>query len=180
LQALDPPDRALWGAAFYAGLRRGEIAALRWEDIDFEHGVIRVARSYDTVSHVIVSTKSDAGCRTIPLIQELRRLFGEHRLATGRREGLVFGVTETTPFTPTAVRARALRRWKAASVDSIKLHECRHTYASLLIASGVNRKELATYLGHAQVSTSEDIYGHLFPGHERHTADRLDTYLAQP
>lgn len=177
LAALRPADRALWATGFYAGLRRGEIAALRWEDIDFDSGLIRVNRSYDAVNRVFGDTKSEAGERRVPLIQDLRVLLVEHQLLTGRRSGLIFGVTESSAFTPTAVRSRALRDWKSAGLAPIKLHECRHTYASLLIASGVNRKELATYLGHAQVATSEDIYGHLFPGHEAQTAARLDAFL---
>src|SRR4051812_28096718 len=126
LAALRVEDRALWGCAFYAGLRRGEIAALRWEDIDLTAGLIKVRRAYDHNSRLFLGTKSEAGERCVPLINELRALLLEHQLGSGRREGLVFGVTARTPFTPTAVRNRALRVWNEAALNPIKLHECRH------------------------------------------------------
>jgi integrase len=179
LDVLNASDRGLWAVAFYAGLRRGEIAGLCWADIDFGRGLIHVRRSYDPSSRTFTDTKSEAGMRSVPLIGELSILLLQHQIVTDRREGLVFGNTARTPFTPSAVRTRANRAWSNAELDPIKLHGCRHTYASLLIASGVNRKELATYMGHAQVATSEDLYGHLFPGHESTNALRLEAYLRQ-
>jgi hypothetical protein len=59
-----------------------------------------------------------------------------HRLVTGRHSGLAFGTTPSTPFTPSAVRRRALTAWSRAELEPIGLHECRHTYASILIAPG--------------------------------------------
>ena len=56
-------------------------------------------------------------------------------------------------------------------------HECRHTYASLSIAAGVNAKALSTYMGHANIKITLDLYGHLFPGNEGEAAALLDTYL---
>ena len=58
------------------------------------------------------------------------------------------------------------------------LHECRHVYASLSIAAGVNAKALSTYLGHASITITYDRYGHLMPGSEAEAAALLDTYLA--
>ena len=59
----------------------------------------------------------------------------------------------------------------------IGLHECRHTYASLMIAAGVNAKALASYMGHASVTITLDRYGHLMPGNEEQAAALLDAYL---
>jgi integrase len=177
LAALRATDRALWGSAFYAGLRRGEIAGLRWADVDLDGGLIHVQQAYDVINREFTSTKSTAGNRRLPLIQEMRTLLIEHRLATGRSTGLVFGVTDSQAFSPTPVRNRAVRAWKRLGQKPITLHECRHTYASLLIAAGVNLKELSTYMGHAEVATTLDLYGHLFPGHEQQTAARLDAFL---
>jgi integrase len=177
LAALRPSDRALWGSAFYAGLRRGEIAALRWDAIDFEADLIHVLVAYDAHNRSMTDTKTSSGQRRLPLIPEMRTLLLEHRASTGGGTGLVFGTSATHAFTPTAVRNRALRAWKEAGLRPIKLHECRHTYASLLIAADTPRKALATYMGHAQVATTEDIYGHLFPGHEADTARRVQRYL---
>jgi integrase len=64
-------------------------------------------------------------------------------------------------------------------LDPIGLHECRHTFASLMIAAGVNAKALATYMGHSSVTITLDRYGHLMPGNEDEAAGLLDEYLAR-
>jgi integrase len=56
--------------------------------------------------------------------------------------------------------------------------ECRHTFASLMIAAGVNAKALATYMGHSSITITLDRHGHLMPGNESESAERLDNYLA--
>jgi integrase len=63
-------------------------------------------------------------------------------------------------------------------LEPISLHECRHTYASLMIAAGVNAKALSTFMGHANIGITLDLYGHLMPGSESEAAVMLDTYLA--
>ena len=87
--------------------------------------------------------KSRSGRRSVPIIAALRDLLVEHKLLTRRESGLVFGSSATQPFTPTAGRKRALTAWHRAGLEPIGLHECRHTFASLLIAAGVNAKALS-------------------------------------
>jgi integrase len=89
----------------------------------------------------------------------------------------VFGPSASRPFTPSAVRRRAGTAWKRAKLAPIGLHEARHTYASLMIAAGVNAKALATYLGHSSITIALDRYGHLMPGNEEEAAALLDAYL---
>jgi integrase len=187
IAALLPRDRALWASAMYAGLRRGELLALRWEDVDLGKGVIRVERSYDPKDGVFVTPKTRAGRRAVPIASLLRAHLLEHRLASGRSEGLVFGATAIRPFTPSNATRRASTAWAKANttrrdrgltpLEPISLHECRHTFASLMIASGVNAKALATYMGHASVTITYDRYGHLMPGNEGEAAALLDAYL---
>jgi integrase len=77
---------------------------------------------------------------------------------------------------------RHLRSRTPESADElvpIGLHEARHTFASLMIAAGVNAKRLATYMGHASITVTLDRYGHLFPGNEEESADLLDAFLAK-
>src|SRR6185437_15518385 len=81
------------------------------------------------------------------------------------------------PFNPTPLAKRAERSWNAVGLRRITLHECRHTFASLMIAAGVNAKALSAYMGHANISITMDRYGHLMPGNEREAAGMLDTYL---
>ncbi len=83
------------------------------------------------------------------------------------------------PFTGEKLSERADEAWKSAGLDRITLHECRHTFASLMIAAGVNAKALSTFMGHANISITLDRYGHLMPGSEAEAADLLDAYLAE-
>ncbi len=176
ITALRPDDRALWGCAFYAGLRRGELRALEWSDVDLVSGLIRVERSMTGYGEA-GEPKSRAGRRGVPIVAALRDLLVEHKLVTRRDSGFVFGSSATQTFTPTAVRKRALTAWRRAVLEPIGLHECRHTFASLLIAAGVNAKAITSYLGHASIQTTFDLYGHLMPGNEEEAVALVDAYL---
>ena len=169
-------DRPLWATAMFAGLRRGELRALTWDAVDFDGGVIRVAASWDRKAGP-VAPKSRAGRRTVPMAGALRVHLAEHRLQSGRSSGLVFGRTAEAPFDPSTVVDRARKAWSKAALRPIGLHECRHTFASLMIAAGINAKALATYMGHASVTITFDLYGHLMPGNEAEAAGLLDALL---
>lgn len=176
--ALPTEDRALWATAIYAGLRRGEVRALRWSDVDIAAGVIRVDRTWDDEEGELESGKTRAARRTVPIASQLRRELAAHKLATGRDgPDLVFGSTASSPFEPSTVRRRALAAWRRARLKPIQLHECRHTFASLMIAAGVNAKALSSYMGHASASITFDRYGHLMPGNEAEAAGLLERYL---
>ncbi len=178
LLALPPEDRALWATALFAGLRLGELMALRFEDVDFEQGTIRVTRSFDPKAG-FVEPKSKAGRRRVPIAALLREYLEAHRELAGRATGLVFGRTDDRPFQPQTVNDRARRAWAKEGLNPIGLHECRHTCASFFIAAGVNAKTLSTFMGHASITTTLDRYGHLFPGSEAEAASLLDAYLAR-
>jgi integrase len=132
--ALPESDRALWATAIYAGLRRGELMALEWGDVDFGAGVLRVERFYDPTLGVTTAPNSAAGIRKVPIAVVLREYLIPHRLRSGRSDGLVFGTSADAP------RRRAATVWKAAGLGPIGLHEARHTFASLMTAAGVNAK----------------------------------------
>ena len=119
----------------------------------------------------IIGLKSHAGRRKVPIAAVLRDYLDEHRLQCGG-EGRVFD------FNPGRLTQRADRARKEAKLDRITLHECRHTFASLMIAAGVNTKALSTYMGHANIGITLDPYGHLMPGNGEEAAELLDAYLA--
>jgi integrase len=177
--ALPERDRPVWATALYAGLRRGELMALRWEDVDLAAGVIRVERSYDDKGRVEIEPKSRAGRRTVPIVGALRDVLVEHKARQGRDDGLVFGSKADIPFVPSNLWRRAQRAWKRAGLEPIGLHEARHTFASVLIAAGVNAKAITTYMGHASIQTTYDLYGKLMPGSESEAAALVDAYLAR-
>jgi integrase len=178
LAALPEGDRALWATAMYAGLRLGELQALRWEDVDLAAGRLRVERSWDPVEGVI-APKSKAGRRTVPIAAVLRDYLDECKLRASWSEGLVFGRSPSTPFNARALARRAETAWAKPDprLEAISLHECRHTFASLMIAAGVNAKALSSYMGHSSITITLDRYGHLMPGNEDAAAELLDAYL---
>lgn len=178
LAALPPEDRAVWATALYGGLRRGELMALRWDDIDLAVGVIRVERSWDPRERSVIGLKTRAGRRRVPIPAALRDHLLDHKLCQEQPEGLAFGSGEI-PFAYEALLRRAKAAWAAGDLAPIGLHECRHTFASLMIGAGVNPKALASYLGHSSIQTTFDRYGHLMPGNEDEAAGLLDAYLVR-
>lgn len=175
LAALEPRDRVVWSTALYAGLRLGELMALHTEDIDLDRGVIEVRRGWDQYEGE-QTPKSRAGERRVPIVAVLRPEL-EAAVEPRQDDSLVFGRTADKPFSPSTLDARAARAWKAAGLRPIGLHECRHTFASLMIAAGVNAKALQTFMGHASITITLDRYGHLFPGAEGEAAAPFDAFL---
>lgn len=178
LAALPAGDRALWATAMYAGLRRGELMALRRCDVQLARGVLEVAQAWDPKEHQMVAPKSHAGSRRVPIAAALRAFLEPLSVSAvaGDGQGLVFG-TGGVPFCASSISERGLRAWRAAGVEPICLHDCRHTFASLMIAAGVNAKALSTFMGHANISITLDRYGHLMPGAEDEAAGLMDSYL---
>ncbi len=191
IDALPDSDRAIWATAFYAGLRRGELQALRSSDIDLGHAEIAVQRSWDQYEGPI-APKSKAGVRTVPILAVLRDHLDARALGSGA--DLVFGRGSDEPFAPKAVADRARRAWGEANEHEreaaereggdpdllwpITLHECRHTFASLLIDAGVNPKAIQEFMGHATIEETFSRYGHLMPGARDQARQLVDTYLA--
>jgi integrase len=193
LNALDEKDRALWATAFFAGLRRGELMALRWEHIDLGSGAIHVRKSFDPHAGVENDPKSRAGRRSIGICAELREHLAQHRARAGARpRGYVFcrsavaGVyrpgTASQPFSADTHGKRTTKAAIAAGLAPFTLHDGRHTFASLMIAAMVkanewNPKALQAILGHESIQQTYDRYGHLWPGTEQQLSRMLDTLL---
>jgi integrase len=200
LEALPAGQVALWAMLFFAGLRIGEARALRWRDVDFPANLIRVVHGWDDVGGE-QDAKTDAGQREIPLVGELRSILAAHKLATGRGDDdLCFGRTASEPFVRSTIRSWALQAWgwklvpnpksgarpkrvwvkaREDALDPLTPHGARHTCASYLIAAGVNDMTLQSVIGHTDVRTTKNVYGHLLPNALDDVRDRLDTFLAR-
>jgi integrase len=178
LDVLPAEDRALWATALYAGLRYGELRALRWSAVDLAGGSIRVAESWDPKEGAI-APKTKNSQRTTPLPGLLRDYLMEHRIAAGEPpvDALVFGDSKAKPFQAATIYRRADRAWEAQVLGRLRLHQARHTYASFMIAAGVNAKALSSFMGHSSIKVTFDLYGHLMPGTEAEAAALLDSYL---
>jgi integrase len=188
LAALPDEDRALWAVAIYGGLRRGELRALRCSDLDPGLTEIHVRHGWDDVDGQI-APKSEKGTRRVPVAGTLRLVLLEHLARTGRRgDDLVFGRTASEPFTPSSVRTRALGAWAATVVgaflrgepialEPIGLHECRHTYVSLMHAAGNSLETIGDLVGHSSTYMT-DKYRHLLEATRTDAAAALDALLA--
>jgi integrase len=177
IEALTPEDGAIYATAFYAGLRRGELWALRWGDVDFDARVIRVRRNEDVVEGE-VDPKSTSGRRAVPLIRNLALVLAEQRKRSrGNASDRVFSGERGGKFSAEALAKRARQRWSTAGLKPVGLHDCRHTFASFMIDAGVNAKALSVYMGHSSIDVTFDLYGHLMPGSEAVAASLLETYL---
>ena len=89
----------------------------------------------------------------------------------------MFGRSARVPFAASSVSKRGRRAIKAAGLGPITLHDGRHTFASLLIAAGVNAKAIQTFMGHATIQMTFDQYGHLMPGSREQARELADAYL---
>lgn len=178
INALPLSERGLWATAFYAGLRLGELQALTWADIDLTTNLIHVHRSWDRIAGFI-EPKSRSGRRRVPITNTLHSHLDRHRQhQRPNPAGLVFPNSHgNRPFNPSTIRLRANPAWQDAGLRPITLHECRHTYASFMIAAGINTKALSTYMGHSTITITLDRYGHLLPGNEHQAATLLDHWL---
>jgi integrase len=188
LAALPDTLRPIYATAFYAGLRRGEMRALRWDDVDLAKGVITVRRSWDDVIGEI-APKSTKGTRTVPVTALLRDELTALKAATDREgRDFVFGPRADRPFMPANVRSQALKAWEAANekrterelppLVPIELHSCRHTFVSLMHDAGLSLERIGDYVGHSSTYMT-DRYRHLLEGHEQEAARMLDEYLAR-
>ena len=194
LAALPPEERPIWATAFYAGLRRGELQALRCIDVDLRADLIHVRKGWDQVEGEI-EPKSPASKRTIPILSILRGYLVEETERTGRTgRDRFFGRSAQEVFYASTVDGRAKRAWRAYNVAEreaaagegralelltlLTMHECRHTFASVLIDTGANPKAIQEVMGHSKIQTTFDVYGHLLPGSYDDIRARMDAYLA--
>jgi integrase len=187
-------ERALWATAFFAGLRRGEMRALRGRDVDLDAATIRVERGWDTKEGPI-APKSVAGTRTVFLADTLRPILAPLIARLADPDHLVFGEGET-PFEPKNVVRKARAAWKTANaalvaaameaggnaadvqlLDAITFHEARHSFSTFLDHAGVSETRADRYMGHSSGGVA-GRYRHLLPGQLAEDSRLLDGYLA--
>ena len=180
IDAVDRDSQAIWATAFYAGLRLGELRALRWCDVDDEAGLIHVRRSWDPKAGE-VKPKSAAGTRDIPILAVLRPYLDAQRdrcAWAGDPMGLVFGSSRRTPFSYVSLYRHATKAWAHVGLPRVTPHQARHSFASFLIAAGADVKTVTTLMGHGSARMSLDVYGHLFDGAAAETAAQVNAWLA--
>ncbi|MCF6744973.1 site-specific integrase [Blastococcus sp. KM273128] len=186
-------NAARWTVALAVGLRQSEALALRWADVDLDNGTLTVRGGLHRVSGrglVYEEPKADRSRRTValpvPLVEALRahRVAQlEERITAGplwQDHDLVFAQPNGRPIE----RKSDWRAWKTvlrqAGVREVRLHDGRHTAATLLLSEGVHPRVVMEVLGHAQMRTTTDTYSHVLPALGRDAADRMGTALWGP
>lgn len=167
------------GLALFAGMRRGEIIGLQWENIDLANGVLRIEHSFSRVDG-LKGPKSKAGRREVPISEALRSLI-ENYAATMNRERTGY-VIQGRNGRPLSLHHFTSYEWPRLMKDAgltkpdgspkYGLHALRHAYVSLLIDQKLDAFFIKKLVGHANISTTMDVYGHLFPDSE-HTRSAI-------
>lgn len=161
------------------GLRPGEVYGLKVSDIDFLRRSVTVSRQLDGTRQV-APLKTAASYRTLPLPQVVADALAAHLAAASRRDGLVFADAKGGPVRLSEANAAWRRACVAAGAEGLRLHDCRHAYASALIAAGESVKTVQARLGHASAMVTLDVYGHLWPDSEEQTRATVDAWLGTP
>lgn len=174
LHHVRPKFYALFLTAVLTGIRRGELLALQWGDVDWNSSQIVIRRSL--YKGALVSPKSKHSCRRIVMTPMLNHVLEQHHLLSRNAESdLVFSSTNGQFIDADhLIRREFLPALDRAGLRRIRFHDLRHTYASLLIAQCENIKFIQSQLGHSSAKTTLDRYGHLMPNLENDAARRLD------
>jgi integrase len=186
-------NHALWCVLAYTGMRRGELLALRWRDIDLDAGTVSVRRSVGVIKHKGQprqvkegDTKTarprvvDLDPATVAILRAWKRARGslalqlaqDKALAFGNHEG-VFRDPETFSRVFRDTQARCARMLGDDAPPAIRLHDLRHTHATILLRDRENVKVVSERLGHTSVTTTLRIYSHVMPGDQRQAAARF-------
>lgn len=171
--------------ALFAGMRRGEICGLKWSNVDFQNEIIRVRHSYSRFG--LKEPKTDAGHRDIPMAPPLKAALLQARASrTSQDDSFVILSRVNTPIEPETLYTRYWRpvMKEAGLCDEsgtprYHFHALRHAAVSLLIEQGLPAIHISRFVGHSKVSTTLDIYGHIFPGDQasRLAVARLEAQL---
>ena len=192
LQAVrDTPYYELFYLALFTGMRRSELLALRWCDMDLLLCQVYVNRGLHQLkdgSYIFTEPKSAKSRRTIALPPSaavvLREYKGKQEVTKAmlgvslRDDDLVFSGLDGMPLRPNTVT----RAWKTlaarAGLKAIRLHDARHTHASIMLKQGIHPKIVQERLGHSSIQITLDTYSHVAPGLQEAAAARFDEGLA--
>jgi integrase len=178
--------------ALATGLRRGELLALKWSDIDLDRGMLQVARTDVYINgqgHVQSEPKTRAGRRSLKLTSFAVQALREHRSrqrvqqmqvrSTWQDHNLVFCNQHGGYLAPASLSRRFKQVLAQAELDPIRFHALRHSCATLLLKMRVPGKVVQEILGHSTISITMDKYGHVLPGMQDEAIAGLDRLLTR-
>lgn len=183
---------ALYFVALTLGLRRGEVLALLWDDIDLDKGTLRITGTLQRIGPALVrgKPKTDSSAASLPLPRAVVAALRRHKARQAvEREQLslvdawedtnyVFVSTVGTPIDPRNLLTQFKMFLRRANLpETIRFHDLRHSCATLLIDQGVHPRVIMQYLRHARISTTMDLYGHVYEEAHAAAAEGLGALL---
>jgi integrase len=175
--------------ALMTGMRRGELLALRWDNVDLDKKVIKVRSNMVRGENapVIKEPKTESGIRdlvigddVVHVLKQAKIQYLKDRMEQGplfQDLGFVIRQKDGSPFTPDALTRKWRRFIDENNLPSIRFHDLRHSNATALIQAGINPKVVQQRLGHADVSTTLSIYTHVLPEMDEEAAATLDKII---
>jgi integrase len=176
---------AVWLLVATTGMRRGELAGLRWADVDLTAGRVSPRQPRVVVNYAVeVSEPKTAKGRrvlaldavTVAALREHQARQAAERAMVGagwQDTGLVFTHLDGRPLHPDLISDWFERLARAASLPRIRLHDVRHSYASAALAAGIPAKVISERLGHATIQITLDTYSHVLPGLDAQAAETV-------
>ncbi len=167
----------LFMTLYYSGMRKGELLALTWGDIDFENSTINIDKT--AYNRIVTKPKTQASVRKIIMPKHVMRLLSQLKSQQDPKMSyVVFG--EYREHLATTTLDRKYERYiKAAKVNKIRIHDFRHSHASYLINNGTIASVIAQRLGHGNVATTLNTYSHLYPSTEKEAVLKMENDFEQ-
>ena len=167
-----PESYTMFMLLYFTGIREGEMLALTPLDIDFERSIIRIEKNYQRVDgeDYITSPKTHKGNRTVVMPEVIKKCLADYM-------ELVYGLKPDDrlfPYHKTKLYRDMKMACEKSGVKKIRVHDIRHSHASLLVEMGFSPLLIAERLGHEKVQTTMDTYSHLYPNKQVEVARQLD------
>ena len=158
------------------GLRRGEIVALQWDDLDFETGVLNVSKQVNVVGGELQfsTPKTKSSIRKIVLPPALLDVLREYKKTVVSRWMFPSPLKYDLPISPGVAERQLSRILELAGCKHVRFHDLRHTFATLALQGGMDIKTLSAMLGHVSAATTLDIYTHITDDMQRQAAANID------
>ena len=163
------------------GMRRGEICALKWSDLDFETGALRIQRQAYHVDHgvVISEPKTKQSCRSIILPPSVLNVLRQYREAVDSEWMFPSPVKEGEPLNPNGVYRKMVKILDRAQCKRVRFHDLRHTFATTALEHGMDIKTLSAIIGHVSSATTLDIYSHITDEMQANAANKIEKRFAK-
>ena len=160
------------------GLRRGEIAALKWEDVDFVTGDIRIDKQLypENGKQFLIDPKTKASMRTLMLPPQVLRVLSEFRKNQIPQSEWVFASPRDPDraYTPSAIYRKIQKSLERAECKVVRFHDLRHPFATTVLEHGMDIKMLSTIIGHTSSATTIDIYSHVTDHMQLQAANKIE------